>query len=313
MVKFSQFWLVLAGFYPSILFGQTTPEPFLPSFFAGYPHVRDLALSADGKEMYFTIESPAKDFSVIAACHLSEGKWQEPQVAAFSGQYRDLEPFLSPDGLHLYFASGRPLSGHDAGDVNIWMVSRAHAGEAWSDPLPVDAPIHSDKDEYYPSVAANGNLYFTRLSDDPAQKEDLYLCEKKDGIYQEPQALPPAINGTTYEFNAFIAPDESYILFSSYGRSDDLGGSDLYISRKGPDGIWQTAQHLDVVNSTRIDYCPFVDADQLRLYFTSERSAVPGHFDKPLDLPQILWKFRQPAHGSGRIYSIDLKEVIRPD
>ncbi|MCB0600892.1 MAG: hypothetical protein KDC28_06680 [Saprospiraceae bacterium] len=54
-----------------------------------------------------------------------------------------------------------------------------------------------------------------------------------------------------------------------------------------------------------------VRCGQKRLYFTSERSAIPTHFDKPENLTDILREFRQPAHGTGRIYCIDLEQVLR--
>jgi hypothetical protein len=41
---------------------------------------------------------------------------------------------------------------------------------------------------------------------------------------------PQIVNSKGYDFNAFIDPDENYIIFSSYKRPDDLGGGDLYYS-----------------------------------------------------------------------------------
>ena len=289
------------------LSGQEKVKPFLPDFFAAYPQVRDLAMDADHREMYFTIESPLKEFSVIVVSRALNGVWQAPQVAPFSGQYHDLEPFLAPDGLHLYFASDRPMTGHETNDMNIWFVSRSSWNDRWGDPRPVNAPIHTDKDEFYPSVAANGNLYFTRLADDPQQKEDIFISQAGHGGYQDPEPLPAAINGKTYEFNASIAADESFILFTSYGREDDLGGSDLYISRKGDQGQWLPAEHLAGINSNRIDYCPFVDLERHILYFTSERSDIPRRYDQPQSLQELLNQFHQPAHGAGRIYFTEFR------
>ncbi|MBK8368965.1 MAG: PD40 domain-containing protein [Bacteroidetes bacterium] len=47
--------------------------------------------------------------STIVTVNSRNGKYSKPKVASFSGKYHDLEPFLSPDGLRLYFSSDRPL------------------------------------------------------------------------------------------------------------------------------------------------------------------------------------------------------------
>ncbi|MGO8055647.1 hypothetical protein, partial [Rhizobium leguminosarum] len=100
-------------------------------------------------------------------------------------------------------------------------------------------------------------------------KEDIYMARINNGKYEEPVALDSAVNSKTYEFNAFVSPDESFIIFSSFGRKDDLGGGDLYMSVKDEKGEWQPAKHLSILNTTRIDYCPFVSNNKKILFFTS--------------------------------------------
>ncbi|WP_321538323.1 hypothetical protein [Flavobacterium piscinae] len=46
-------------------------------------------------------------------------------MVSFTGKYKDLEPFLSTDGLKLYFASNRPLTeSGEPKDFDIWYVER---------------------------------------------------------------------------------------------------------------------------------------------------------------------------------------------
>ena len=74
------------------------------------------------------------------------------------------------------------------------------------------------------------------------------------------------------EFNAYVSPDEDLIVFTSYGRSDDLGSGDLYFSRKDSLGRWTNSKNLGKdVNSTALDYCPYLDVETGIFYFTSER------------------------------------------
>ena len=73
-----------------------------------YPKVRDFTLSNSGEEAYFSIQSPNGEMSVISRIVKENNGWTAPQTALFSGKHHDMEPFLSPDNLSLYFASSRP-------------------------------------------------------------------------------------------------------------------------------------------------------------------------------------------------------------
>ena len=52
----------------------------------------------------------------------------------FPGKYFDIEPFLSSDGLKLFFASNRPLASTDekTKDFDIWYVERENKNAEWS-------------------------------------------------------------------------------------------------------------------------------------------------------------------------------------
>ena len=185
----------------------------MPALFKEFPNVRDIATTARGNEMYFTVESLKKEFSVIMVSKKVNHKWMAARVAPFSGQYRDLEPALSGDGLTLWFSSARPVHKDSINpkDVDIWFVQRKTFKEPWSKPVNAGPVVNSSKDEYYPSIALSGNLYFTRLSDSAKRKEDIFMCTTTNGSYNTPVPLPESINGNTYEYNAFVAPDESFI------------------------------------------------------------------------------------------------------
>ena len=61
-------------------------------------------------------------------------------------------------------------------------------------------------------------------------KDDIFVSKWENGKYTEPVSLSDSINSDGYEFNAFIAPDESYIIFTAYQREDGFGSGDLYMS-----------------------------------------------------------------------------------
>ncbi len=288
-----------------LFYNAQSQEAFLPEIFGQFENVRDLAISPNGEEIYFTIETPRKEFSSIACIRKKGKKWSKPKIATFSGQFKDLEPFFSPDGLKMYFASARPTNeaSSQPKDMDIWYVSRKTLQSKWSKAANVGSPVNTSKDEFYPSVASSGNLYFTRLAEDASRKEDIFISKWKDEKYELPTVLSDSVNSVLYEYNAFVSPDESLIIFTSYGRAEEMGGSDMFYSKKNENGEWGKAQHLKApVNSNKIDYCPFVKDGYL--YFTSERSEVPKSFKKPQSVKSLKKISQQYTNGMGRIYRV---------
>jgi Tol biopolymer transport system component len=217
-----------------------------------------------------TVQQPKFALSTILHLVKRANTWTKPEVAPFSGRYRDLEAAFSPDGQFIYFSSDRPVNGNTSKkDFDIWRVKRLPGGK-WGEPENLGPTVNSAQNEFYPSITRSGNLYFTVEAEYGKGKEDIVLCAFANGTYSKPVSLPEAINTPNYEFNAFVDPDEQFILFTSYGRTDDMGGGDLYISRKDKSGNWLPAKHLPI-NSTAIDYCPFVTWDKQYLIFTSSR------------------------------------------
>ena len=286
---------------------QSDVELFMPMFISDGFSNRDLAISPDGKELFYTIMHRGGVYSCLMTSKKNGNQWSEPAIVSFSGHYNDLEPFFSNNGKRLYFSSNRPLA--DTGkrkDYDIWYVDKLDNGN-WGKPVNMGAPINSSQNEFYPSVANNGNMYFTRV----LQKEtgeDIVVCEKTANGYLPPVRLPEAVNSNGDEFNAFVSPKEDYIIFSSADRKDELGGGDLYISfKKG--GNWQTAAPMPAqINSKSLDYCPFVTADGEYFYFTSNRSVLSIPMaTKPADIKKTL---SSPQNGFDDIYRIPFKKIL---
>lgn len=270
---------------------------------------RDFAISPDGMEIYFTVSTPKSTFQTIVFCKRIGAEWTKPSIASFAGRYSDLEPAFSADGKTLYFASNRPVSGNQIKDFDIWKVMRQD--DTWSEPVNLGEVINTKSDEFYPSVAKNGNLYFTASYKDGPGREDIYQSVFKDNIYQKPVPLDTAVNTKFYEFNAFVDPDEQYIIFTSYGRKDDAGGGDLYMSKKDERGQWMSAVNLKSINSKQLDYCPYVSPDGKALFITSERHKLPLVFSQhPATYQDIVNTAAQEQNGMGNIYWINFQNVV---
>lgn len=272
---------------------------------------RDFALSPDGNEIFYTFQSPIQGSfqTILYRTKNAKGIWSKTEVAPFAGNYSDLEPVFTQDGKGLFFCSNRPISGTTIKDFDIWYVGKING--KWGEPKNLGKPVNTDNDEFYPSVSAAGNLYFTAAYKNGIGKEDIYMAHMNNGKYDNPVPLDSAVNSRTYEFNAFVSPDENFIIFSSFGRKDDLGGGDLYMSVKDDKGEWKPAKHLSILNSDRLDYCPFVSNNKKILFFTSERTVLQNHFEKQVSYAELNKLYNSPLNGKGNIYWISFEEIFK--
>lgn len=268
---------------------------------------RDLAISPDKSKIYYTLSAYNDVKRAIVEISKANEIWEQPKIASFSGEYNDIEPFITTDGEQFFFCSDRPMTSDSTRtDYNIWVMDKSEDG--WGKPWPLDKNINTSGDEFFPSVSKNGNLYFTASKPEGPGREDIYVSKFENSNYLKPIPLDTTINSKAFEFNAFISPNEDILVFSSYGREDDLGGGDLYISVLDSLGNWGKSKNLGTnINSDRLDFCPFIDFENKNFYFTSNRTDkrdVVTNFDNYRDA------LNKPKNGAGDIYRINLKVLL---
>ena len=82
------------------------------------------AFTPDGKTLYFLKNDPSFNHWTIVVSHEQNGKWSTPEVAPFSGQFSDADPFITVDGQRFFFISTRPVNGKPKEDTDIWMMKK---------------------------------------------------------------------------------------------------------------------------------------------------------------------------------------------
>lgn len=225
------------------------------------------SFTPDSSTLYFTRK--VGDRGVILVTHRTTLGWSEPDTAPFSGRYPDYDPFVTPDGTRLFWISKRPVDGVPREDLEIWMVERTGAG--WSGPMHLDAPVNSDKGEFYPTVARNGTLYFSSNRDGGTGRGDLYFSPLENGRYARVMPVD-GVNTEAFEGDPFIAADESYLVFTGWGRPGGDPEGDLYLSMHTA-GKWSMPIRLrDGINGHSQEYAPIVSPDGQWLYFASYRA-----------------------------------------
>lgn len=299
---------VLLSYFLLALNLNAQVEPFEEKVLGEYLSVRDITMN--DKEAYFTIKSIKGELSIISFAKRGKKSFSKIEKASFSGHYLDLEPFLAPNGLRLYFASNRPIhkDSTKSKDFNIWYVERNSIEEKWSEAICLDTPVNSPNNEFYPAISNSGNLYFT--SDRPGSfgLDDLYFAEWDGSGYSSILALDSTINSSGYEYNAYVSPDEDILIFGAYNRADGYGSGDLYISKKNDFGIWEKANNMgSEINSDKMDYCPFYSLNDSTLYFTSERSSISTDPEIRKTLEELNAEINKYENGLSRIYKIKVQ------
>ena len=286
---------------------DTTAKLFAPGFISTGLSTRDITISPDGNEIYFCAGIGNNTFMTTLFTRKINNVWTEPEIIPFARnlKYFTVEPCFSADGQRLYFASNRPDSLHTGEDSDLWYVQRD--GSNWGDPVNLGSKINSTAPESYPSVTNNGTLYFTRDNIETGISH-IYRSHLINGIYSEPELLPENVNAGRSRYNAFIAPDESFIIIPIYGLPDSYGGTDYYVCFHNTNDEWSVPINLgDKVNSkSRWEYSASLSPDGKYLFFMSgktDTSLVTQHDIITMkDLHQLAEK---PENGNPDIYWIN--------
>jgi hypothetical protein len=285
------------------------PRRFAPGIVATDLYTRDIAMTPDGNEIYFGVVLGSYDYATIAVTRQVDGIWTAPEIAPFAtdSRYWHIEPAISPDGRRFFFVSNRPPSGEGPPleHQDIWAMDRVDDG--WGEPYNLGPPVNSDLGEFFPSITTDGSLYFTR--ENRAAREDLIVRSRfVDGAFTEPEVLPSEVNSGRAQYNAFIDPDERYIIVPTLGREDSLGGTDYYISFRSPDDTWTDPVNLgpEVNSPGNLEYSPYVSRDGKFLFFMASRTPDLGaESGGRLDFHRMLDAARKPGISTPTIWWID--------
>jgi len=113
----------------NIIDANARPQPFAPGIVTSRFDEWATSFTPDDKTVYF---SRGGIFWTVCFAQNKGGVWQRPQVASFSGIWKDTDPFVSPAGKKLFFVSNRPLEGAPADKPNsafhLWCVEKAGGG-----------------------------------------------------------------------------------------------------------------------------------------------------------------------------------------
>ena len=211
-----------------------------------YADIRPV-ISGDGTKMAFVTELPFYDGAFFT--EKTEEGWSYPQIITQSmGFDEDIYPVcLSYDGTEMILY-------YDDDYIGNLYYSRYENG-LW---LPAEKMEENISTKYWESHACfskdGQSLYFTSNRKGTHGGLDIYVSKKlSDGNWGLPENLGTTINSPYNEESPYISEDGQTLFFSSYGHYN-MGGYDIFYSKKGKDGTWGVPVNIGYpINTTDND------------------------------------------------------------
>jgi len=289
-----------------------TPEVFETKIVSTGLDELNSVFSPDGREFYFCVRNFSGAVSIFKM-KMEGGNWSQPKLLPFASRYGDIDVTMSPDGSKILFSSLRPIPGskEPKEDYDFWMVERE--GDTWGNPIHLGEGINSDSHDFYPMMADNGTIYFSSQREGPGTN-NIYRSECLDGRYSKAVKLGDAINTEHREFDPYVSPDESFLIFTS-NRPEGFGSGDLYISFKDQEGKWMIAKNMgDKINTPGSEYCSMISPDGKYLFFTGAGRDGRRIPDKPFTYEDFMNGHNRAKNGLSDVFWVNAKiiEDLKP-
>lgn len=261
--------LALACAVPAL--AQLTPAPFAPGLVSGPRNDYNLSISDDGRTMVFARSDADFAHAKIMLSERGPGAgtdWPAPRAIGFSDErYRDSDPWLTPDGMTLYFISDRPAPGRvDRHDLDIWRAVKQ--GGHWQAPEHLGDTVNGRGEELGPELH-DGLLYFATARKSGMGGLDVYAANATADGFATPELLPAPINSAASESDFTLSRDGATALF---WRQVDGRGL-LHVSRRTQEGTWSPAEPLpDDINIGPFNFTPAFSPDATCITFASTRA-----------------------------------------
>lgn len=284
------------------------------------------AITGDGKQFMFTRALPRADVpgAENEDFYISDkvnNVWQTAvPLSNINSNGNEGAPALSSDGNIMFFASCADNFGDygaqdrkGAGSCDIFYSQKING--KWTRPRNAGNAINSSNWETQPSFSSDGKtLYFIkgfRGRGGMNKDIDIYMSViGEDGKFQPAVKLNANINSAGNEESVFIHPDNMTLYFASDGHPG-MGGTDLYMSRRQPNGDWGPAINLGYpINTFENENSLLVDPAGKLAYIASTRAGSYGNSDiYEFELAEDL-RPEKITYVKGKIYNSKTKETL---
>ncbi len=241
-------------------------------------------ISPDGLSFFFASNrAPGgdQDFDLwVVTRPMEDADWGIPEHLGdvVNSRQNEWAPFLSPDGLELYYAKG------PWGDTDIVVSRRESLSAPWGPPENLGPTINSGTWDGSPCISADGlelYLYSSRTG-----SPDLYVASRATASdpWGPATNLGPIVNSTygnqVYGDQGPILSADGLTLFFTSARPPGSRGGDMMIwmtRRATREAAWQAPVPLGPpLNGTSSDWTASLSPDGQVFYFISDRPGGCG-------------------------------------
>jgi hypothetical protein len=228
-------------------------------------------LSSDGLSLYFAVTVPgfAEQLGVATRPDRATPFGYGQSLPAPVNQAGEGTPYLSLDGLSLYFYSAR--SG-GAGNRDLYVATRRDVSEDFGR-ITALSSLNTPELDYQPWLSPDElTIYF---ASGPAGNNDIFRATRgsTSDEFGQPQ-LVSELSSPSDEGGLTVSSDGLQVILAS-NRPGGPGARDLYIAtRTRPEDPFSTPQWLAALDTADNEIDPAFSPDGTELYFVSNRGGA---------------------------------------
>ncbi len=192
--------------------------------------------------------------------------------------YDEHSPIISADEAVLLFTSKRK-NGNEKININGQYLENIYSSENIDGQWQSATPIFSDNNTNIATVSLSADGQTLFIYKDDNGDGNIYVSYLNGDKWSKPEKLPEVINSKYKESSASLSPDGDMLYFTS-NRPGGMGGMDIYISKKLPNGEWSKAQNIgSPINTEYDEESPFIHYDGATLFYSSNGQENMGGYD----------------------------------
>lgn len=196
----------------------------------------------------------------------------------------EIAPFISPDGLSLYFVRGAGAGGF--GGMDIWVSQRASIDAPWGVPQNLGAAVNTSFNDFGPSLTLDGHTLYFASNRPGFGGHDLHFSrrhnKRNDFAWSPAQNLGSNVNTSANELRAAQFEDDLTGVITLYFASNRAGGpgaDDIYVATLLPDETFGPPVLVEELSSPFADLQPAIRRDGLEIVLSSSRPGTLGMLD----------------------------------